>query len=108
MIDDPSITDVVVLRCATHSAMTMLSRQPRLGKAYIISPLVSRLVKPFFSCKCETAVDIAVADIDSRRDLDGNEVLVSEDDVESTLRSIGRLLVGTEPHHILVEALWSS
>ena len=102
LVANPSITDPAVLRCATHSIVALVSRQPRLGKVYIISPLISPLVTPFFTCKCDESV------IDELKwDLDGDMVLVSEVDVESVLRSIGRLLVGTEPHPLVVDALQS-
>ncbi|KAI9329089.1 hypothetical protein BDR26DRAFT_939578 [Obelidium mucronatum] len=105
----PQITNLIesldpktpLFRAALYITTQLLNRGPKLGKKYIIDPLLATL-SPFYSTSSTTITTKE----QHKQDLEGNEIIISEQDVQKSFRILSRLVTqNPEPSFALLESL---
>ncbi|KAI9333624.1 armadillo-type protein [Obelidium mucronatum] len=105
----PQITNLIesldpktpLFRAALYITTQLLNRGPKLGKKYIIDPLLATL-SPLYSTSSTTITTKE----QHQKDLEGNEIIISEHDVQKSFRILSRLVTqNPEPSFALLESL---
>ncbi|KAJ3270793.1 transmembrane and coiled-coil domains-containing protein 7 [Terramyces sp. JEL0728] len=98
---------LVSVKCAAFVVVNFINKRPKMSKTLLLKPILDPLLNyNAINTSCESTLTSNLPEI-QEIDLDGKQIITTQDEILQCLRNIEYILIGNEPSYTLIENLIS-